>query len=452
MTMPKALTPTPPARRQALRVGAATLAALAAPALVGCTPKSAGPLRFWAMGREGEVVGELLTDFHTQHPDIQVRLDTLPWNAAHEKLLTAFAGDATPDLAQLGNTWVPEFAALGALQPLNAWVAATPALQPADWFAGIWQTNVVDGQLLGLPWYVDTRLLFYRRDLFERAGITQPPATWSTLVAALAALQQSGIKHPLLLPLNEFEPLLALALQQGDPLLREGGRWGNFRSAGFQRALGFFLARFETGQAPPINNTQIANLWQEFGRGTFAAYISGPWNIGELNRRLGLHRRADWATAPLPAPDEQAVAQPGAAARPGASTAGGSSLVVFKKSPRQAQALTLLAWLAQPAVQQRFHALTGNLPPRRSTWARPGLDGVALADEDKTRAFGVQLENVQPAPAVPEWERIAQEMQQRAQRAVFERQSPLQMATALDARVDLFLEKRRWMLARRAKA
>ena len=430
----------------------ATAAALAAPALIACTAKSAAPLRFWAMGREGEVVGELLADFQRQHPHIPVRMHTLPWSAAHEKLLTAFAGDATPDLAQLGNSWIAEFAALDALLPLGPWLAATPALQPADWFEGIWATNVVDGRLLGLPWYVDTRLLFYRRDLFERAGIHQPPATWGDWVATLVALQKSGISHPLLLPLNEFEPLLALALQQPDPLLRDGGRWGNFRSVGFQRALGFFLDRFSTGQAPALNNNQIANLWQEFGRGTFAAYISGPWNIGELDRRLGPARRRDWATAPLPAPHADPAAVPGAKPRPGTSTAGGSSLVVFKRSTRQADALTLLAWLAQPVVQQRFYALTGNLPPRRSTWALPGPGGLALADDDKARAFATQLENVKPAPAVPEWERIAQEMQQLAQRAVFERQSPLQMATALDARVDGFLEKRRWMLARRGAA
>ena len=462
--------------RQRRSVLKATAVSLAAPALLACTPKSAGPLRFWALGREGEVVGELLADFQRQHPHIPVRVDALPFSAAHEKLLTAFAGDATPDLAQLGNSWIAEFAAVNALLPLGPWLAATPALQPADWFEGIWATNVVDGQLLGLPWYVDTRLLFYRRDLFERAGIHRPPATWAEWTHTLQALQASGIQHPLLLPLNEFEPLLALALQQPDPLLRDGGRWGNFRSAGFQRALGFFLDRFSTGQAPALTNNQIANLWQEFGRGTFAAYISGPWNIGELDRRLGPARRRDWATAPLPAPDglpdalpdrslhgsphglphglsdSHSAAAPRAQPRPGTSTAGGSSLVVFKRSSRQADALTLLAWLAQPAVQQRFFALTGNLPPRRSTWALPGPGGLALADDDKARAFATQLENVKPAPAVPEWERIAQEMQQLAQRAVFERQSPLAMATALDARVDGFLEKRRWMLARRGAA
>ncbi len=412
---------------------------MAAPALLGCNGRAQAPLRFWAMGREAEVVGELLADFQREHPHIQVRVDRLPWSAAHEKLLTAFAGDATPDVAQLGNSWLAEFAALGALAPLDAWLAATPALQPDDWFDGIWQTNVVGGQLLGLPWYVDTRLLFYRSDLFARAGIDQAPPTWSAWVAALNALQRSGIAHPQLLPTNEFEPLLALALQQGEPLLRDGGRYGNFRSAGFQRALGFFLDRFSSGHAPPVTNNQVANLWQEFGRGSFAAYIAGPWNIGELDRRLGLARRSDWATAPLPAPDNSPQ-------RPGASTAGGSSLVVFRRSARQADALTLLAWLAQPVVQQRFHALTGNLPPRRSTWQRTDANGQRLIDEPKTRAFATQLEQVRPAPAVPEWERIAQEMQQLAQRAVALRWSPLAMATTLDARVDGFLDKRRWML------
>lgn len=424
-------------RRAALAAGASIVAA---PALVGCGRQAAEPLRFWAMGREGEVVGELLDGFRREHPTIPLRIEQLPWTAAHEKLLTAFAGDATPDVAQLGNTWVPELGALGALLPLDGWVAAMPALDPADWFGGIWRTNVVAGELLGLPWYVDTRLLFYRRDLFARAGVLQPPRTWADWTAALDALQKSGIPHPLLLPLNEFEPLLALALQQDDPLLRDGDRFGNFRSAGFQRAAGFFLDRYRSGHAAQVTNVQVANIWQEFGRGTFAANISGPWNIGELDRRLGAHRRGDWATTPLPGPTG-----------PGASTAGGSSLVVFRRSRRQADALALLAYLARPEVQLRFHALTGNLPPRRRTWALPTADGLPLADEPRARAFAQQLELARPAPAVPEWERIAQEMQQLAQRAVHERWNALQLGSALDARVDGFLEKRRWMLARHAR-
>lgn len=437
-------------RRQWLQRAATAATALCAPALVGCSRRgSAGPLRFWAMGSEAEALKAMLPAFHAAHPGITVQVDGLPWSAAHEKLLTAFAGDALPDAAQLGNSWLPEFAALGALAPLDDWVAATPGLDPADWFSGIWQTNLASGaaggppRLLGLPWYVDTRLLFYRSDLLAAAGVSTPPATWSAWVATLDALQRAGTRHPLLLPINEFEPLLALALQQREPLLREGGRFGNFRSAGFGRALAFYLQRFASGHAAALGQQQIANLWQEFGRGTFAMFISGPWNIGELDRRLGPDARPCWSTLPLPAPDDSPQ-------RPGASTAGGASLVVFAASPRQAQARALLAWLAQPAQQLRLQALTGNLPPRRSAWQQPAAAGLPLAQEPRMRAFAQQLEQVRPAPAVPEWERIVQEMQQLAQRAVAGRLGAPELQAALDARVDAFLEKRRWMLARSA--
>jgi len=65
------------------------------------------------------VIAQLLPEFTKLHPDIEVRIQQLPWTAAHQKLLTAFAGEATPDLCQLGNTWIPEFVALKALEPLD---------------------------------------------------------------------------------------------------------------------------------------------------------------------------------------------------------------------------------------------------------------------------------------------------------------------------------------------
>src|SRR4030095_12763742 len=97
--------------------------------VTGCgSPSHDTVVRFWAMGREGEVVGELLREFARTHPGIRVDVQPLPWTAAHEKLLTAFAGDATPDVCQLGNTWIPEFAALNALVPLGDRVAASATI------------------------------------------------------------------------------------------------------------------------------------------------------------------------------------------------------------------------------------------------------------------------------------------------------------------------------------
>jgi multiple sugar transport system substrate-binding protein len=67
-------------------------------------------LKFWGLGREGEVVASLIPDFEREHPGIHVEVQQIPWTAAHEKLLTAHVGGATPDVAQLGNTWVRRYA------------------------------------------------------------------------------------------------------------------------------------------------------------------------------------------------------------------------------------------------------------------------------------------------------------------------------------------------------
>jgi multiple sugar transport system substrate-binding protein len=412
-------------------------ALLAAPAvLTACARDDRPVLRFWAMGREGLVANELLRGFEAEHPGVTVKVESLPWLSAHEKLLTAFAGDATPDVAQLGNTWLPEFQQLGALEPLEPWIAQS-GLPADDYFPGIWATNLAGGQRIGLPWYVDTRLLFVRHDLLARAGWPHTPQTWDDWRQCLAALRRNGMAAPLLLPTNEFEPLLALALQQGDELLREGGRYGNFRSPGFQKALSFYLERFAAGDAPGITNNQISNLWQEFGRGSFAFYLSGPWNIGEFKRRMPPELADSWSTAELPGPTAL-----------GASAAGGASLGIFKRSRHKALAWALAEYLSRPAVQLQFYRLTGDLPPRRSTWRQP-IDATGTLVQDRhAAAFYRQLQRARATPAVPEWERIVQEMQLEAARAVHRHTPVPEAAAALDARVDALLEKRRWMLAR----
>jgi multiple sugar transport system substrate-binding protein len=420
------------------RIAAVLLLAGSTLVLDACGDHSPGitTVRFWGMGREGEVVVSLLPAFERTHPGIHVEVQQLPWTAAHEKLLTAYAGDSTPDIAQLGNTWIPEFVALRALEPLDARLRGSP-VDTRDFFPGILDTNVIDGQTFGVPWYVDTRLLFYRRDLLDAAGISSAPVSWDDWTRALAAIKAHAAPghYAILLPLSEAEPLIALGLQQDDPLLRDGGRYGNFESAGFRRALGFYVDMFRRGFAPPITASEMANVWTEFGRGTFAFYISGPWNIGEFERRLPAAMQSTWATAPLPGPSG-----------PGASIAGGASLVVFRKSGAKDAAWQLIEFLSRPDVELRFRELTGDLPPRRSTWRDP-----ALANDARARAFREQLERVKPMPKVPEWERIADEIRNVGERAARGQWSVDEAVRELDARVDRILEKRRWMLAREAR-
>jgi multiple sugar transport system substrate-binding protein len=391
-------------------------------------------LRFWAMGREGEVVQELVREFEALNPDIRVRVQQMPWSAAHEKLLTAVVGRATPDVAQLGNTWIPEFAMLGSLAPLDAWLGRSEQVDEAAFFPGIWATNRIDDEVYGIPWYVDTRVLFYRTDLLAEAGHERPPETWAEWRAAMMALrgQMGPDQYPILLPTNEWSQPVILGLQAGAPLLGPGGRRGAFRDPRFREAFEFYVGLFRDGLAPTLANTEVSNLYQEFARGNIGMYITGPWNIGEFTRRLPPEVQDRWATAPLPGPTG-----------PGVSTAGGASLVVFRSSSHGEAAWRLVEYLSQPAQQVRFHELTGNLPAVRSAWESPVLTG-----NRRAAAFRDQLERVEPLPPVPEIESIVTKVFEHAESVIRGRVSVDDALAALDRDVDRILEKRRWILDR----
>ena len=428
------MTQRPPARIAVLLAGVAALL------LAGCSASSqhVTTLEFWTVGPEGEAFAQLLPEFEQANPDIDVRVQRIPLTAAHEKLLTAYAGDSLPDVVQIGNTWIAEFAALHALVPLQSRVAPSKVIHADDYFASAWATNVIDGTLYGIPWYIDTRLLFYRADLLRDAGFDTPPrnrAEWRAQMDAIRATSH-GTRWGALLPTNEYDQLLALALQQHVPLLRDGGRYGNFGSAAFKRTLAFYADLFKRGDLPDWTNVQVGNPWQAFGRGEFVFYLSGPWNIGEFRKRLPASQQGEWSTAQLPGPNG-----------PGDSVAYGSSLVILRHSKHQDAAWTLIEYLSRPDVQVRFYELLGDLPARRSAWESPALKG-----DPKLRAFRAQLEHMRLAPQVPEWEQIVNMMQQVAARAVAGELTVDEAAAQMDTQADAILAKRRWVLARQHAA
>lgn len=395
-------------------------------------------VKFWVMGYEGEAIVPIVREFERLHPEIGVQLQQMPVLSAHEKLLTAFAGDSLPDVTPIGNTWIPEFAELDALEPLDAEIKATAGFGVNDFYPSAWDSGVIDGKTYAVPWYVETRLPFYRTDLLREAGIARPPTNWREWSTALAAIKRmvGPKRYAILLPVNEFEPLLNLAIQQEEPLLRDGGRYGNFRSAGFKRTLAFYKEMFDNDWAPKVANTAISNVWDEFGNGYYTFYINGPWNIAEFKKRLPPELAESWMTMPLPGPDG-----------PGASVAGGTSFVVFRTSKHKAAAWKLIAYLSRPEVQVKFHGITGNLPSRRSPW-----EAKSLADDPYARAYRIQLERARPTPKVPEWERIATELRVIGEQLANDRLTVDEAAAELDRRADKILEKRRWMLAHRVTA
>lgn len=408
-------------------------------ALSGCDSaegRDVVTLRFWAMGREGEVVRELVRDFEREHPHVRVRVQQIPWTAAHEKLLTAYVGRATPDVAQLGNTWIPEFDAINALQPLDSMIAASAAVDRTDYFPGIWATNVVDGRTYGVPWYVDTRLIFYRTDLLAEVGWTRPPQSWEEWRQAMLALRDhmGPGRYPIFLPVNEWPQPVVLGLQAGSPLLADDGRRGAFSEPEFRRGFDFYVQLFRDGLAPAISAAQVANIYQEFASGTFAMLITGPWNVEEMRRRLPAELQNRWATAPMPGPT---------GSEDGVSLAGGASLVLFRGSHHPREAWQLIEFLSRPEQHARFHALSANLPPRTSVWR-----DAALIDDPHMAPFFEQLQRVRPLPMVPEVELIVTKVFEHGELVVRGGVSVEDALQRLDREVDRILEKRRWMMDR----
>ncbi|MGH9458274.1 MAG: sugar ABC transporter substrate-binding protein [Thermoanaerobaculia bacterium] len=397
-------------------------------------------IEFWGLGREGEVVEQLLPEFERLHPDIRVDVQQMPWTAAHEKLLTAYVGESTPDVAQMGNTWVPEMEAIGAVANLDPWIARSAIVDPPDYFRGIWETNRVEGSIYGVPWYVDTRLLFYRTDVFREAGWDEPPKTWDEWIRLMDAIREKDLaRWPAFLATNEWQPPVVLGLGTGSTILNEEGTRGAFEAPEFRRAFAFYTSLFDRGYAPELSYNQISNVYQQFADREFAMIITGPWNVGEFRRRLPEELQDDWSTAAMPAPPGETY--------PGASVAGGSSLVIFERSQKKEAAWKLIEFLSRPEVQVRFYEMSGNLPARKEAWKAP-----AFVNDEEMQAFRIQLDNAVPTPKVPQWEQIAQEVWEHAE-MVIRGGVPVDRALELlDERADAILAKRRWMIEREAAA
>jgi N,N'-diacetylchitobiose transport system substrate-binding protein len=121
------------------------------------------------------------TAFQAAHPGTTVNIEFVPWAQAHDKFTTAIAGGKTPDVAEMGTTWTPEFADEGAFE------------QVAKPKAGVYVSSLIDaatldGKLWGKPWYAGSRALIYRKDVLQKAGV-QPPKTWDELLAAAKAIK-----------------------------------------------------------------------------------------------------------------------------------------------------------------------------------------------------------------------------------------------------------------------
>ena len=166
-------------------------------------------------------------------------------------------------------------------------------------------TNRIDGRLMALPWYVDTRLQFYRKDLFERRRLCRAARCDGTNgSAALHAVKraQGGEGFAILLPINEYEHLTQMALSAGATFLNADGTRGAFPRPSFARRWPSTSRSTTRGSRRSPARRRFRNVWNEFARGYFAVYPSGPWTIGDMKSRLARRPPVELGDRALPRP------------------------------------------------------------------------------------------------------------------------------------------------------
>jgi multiple sugar transport system substrate-binding protein len=346
---------------------------------------ASGELSVWAMGTEGDNLDVLAEDFMGEYPDVTVDVTPVPWDAAHDRIATAITAGEVPDVSLIGTTWMGEFAGTGGLDP-------TPAnIDPSIFFEGAWNTTIVDGVSYGIPWYVETRLLYYRTDLAEESGATAPPGNWDELKALAEGLAETGADPAIALQAGgtgSWQTFMPFFWQQGGEILDDSGNF-TLDSDACVTALTYYDSFFEEGLAPTAV-LEPGALETGFADGSIGSFISGPWMIGIVTEAGA--DPATWTVAHQPT--EQS----------GTSFVGGGNISVFSDSDNKTAAWAFVEYLSRAEVQVKWFETISDLPSVMSAWDDP-----ALADDELLAAFGDQLADAKAPPAIATWEQVAAE-------------------------------------------
>ncbi|MFF2166393.1 extracellular solute-binding protein [Streptomyces sp. NPDC058175] len=343
-------------------------------------------LTVWAMGEEGTRLKAVTDEFTEQHPNITVKVTPVGWDVVHQKLVSAIAAKKTPDMAQMGSTMMGEFIALDALEPVD-----TKTFKKSDFFPATWDSNVKDGTAYGVPWYADTRALYYRTDLAKKAGIDKAPTTWKEQQALAAAYQKAGAEWG-----TDLQPSSTGAWQSwvqylysaGGELIGEDGKPALDSPAAI-RAFTEWAGYFKKGLAKKTF-TPGYDVTKDFGSGKRPMFQSGPWMVRNIDDQQPQIKNK-YKVVPVPA-DKTST-----------SWVGGASLVTFKNSAHKAAAEELTQYLTRPKVQAEWYEADKALPANKAAWDEPALKGGG----DSLATFKTSLDTAKAIPPLEKWNEFA---------------------------------------------
>ncbi|MFD4588129.1 ABC transporter substrate-binding protein [Streptomyces sp. NPDC087659] len=196
--------------------------------------------------------------FEAREKGVDLSIEQLPWENRDQKLATAFGSGKGPDVVLLGPDQIPQYQANGAIQPVDRAIEeARSAFRP-----NALEAMSQDGKVYAAPIYHTVTSTLYNKKLLEKAGITEPPATWDAIRAAAPKLKQAGASTLDYSASNEaslnmsFYPLL---WQAGGKVFDDGGGKAAFNGPEGVEALTFLVDLYKSGAVPKsaMNNANL---------------------------------------------------------------------------------------------------------------------------------------------------------------------------------------------------
>lgn len=322
-------------------------------------------------GNEFEFRKAQAAEWNAANPDIQVKLIEGPVSATDRigLYLQSFQAQSSDiDVMQIDVIWPGDLAEN--LIDFNEYGGAEAV---ADDFPAIVQNNTVDGRLVGLPWFTDGGLLYFRTDLLEKYGYTAPPATWTELEEMAAKIQEGERAAG-----NQdfwgyvwqgapYEGLTCDALEwvysSGGGTIVSPEKVITINNDAAAAALDRAYSWIGTISPPGVNSFMEEDSRRVWHAGNAAFMRNWPY-------AFGASQSDDSAVKGL----FDATSLPGAEAGMSAATLGGWQVGVSKYSAHPAEAAKFALWLAS-TEQQKAQALdTASLiPTKESLYSDPDI-------------------------------------------------------------------------------
>jgi multiple sugar transport system substrate-binding protein len=368
---------------------------MAAPAMAQVT------LKIWSIdGNDRVGIADTFSkEFDEANEDIVVEYRIVPFDDLVNETLRAFATGNAPDIVSFDNPDFAMFSSRGAMLDITDRIAASEVIKPENYFEGPLNSVMWDGKYFGIPKYTDTIGVFYNKDLFAKAGITEPPKTWAEFAEYAEKLTD---------PANNVygATFSARAGEEGTfqflPLIQEsGGNYDNVNTEGAVEMLDLWKKIIDNGWA----SKDVLSLGQWDSTGTFnsgnaAMAISGPWEID----RMVADAKFDWGVTLLPTITADGTRS---------SALGGFDWGIMSTTKHPDEAFRALEYFAEQ--DHRIFEEFGNIPAR-SDIELP-VTGIALKDE-ALKVFQEQLQYAQPRGPHPEWQKISKAIYDAMQQAL----------------------------------